>query len=153
MLDLQELEFAAVRAMEQIVAARDDVATIKALIGKNQNAEHNDTLIELSEQADSITTALNDLESLIRVPHETTGIVYDADKLMSHIGMAQFYVGSSRGAPTAAAKSYMEIAERETGKTIASVNDYLGSTLVEFRDRVSVAGIGLLSDVDSGEEL
>ena len=67
--------------------------------------------------------------------------------------MAQFYVGSSRGAPTAAARSYMEIAERETGKTIASVNDYLGSTLVEFRDRVSVAGIGLLLDVDSSKEL
>jgi photosystem II stability/assembly factor-like uncharacterized protein len=153
LLEIQELEFAAVRAMEQIVRARDDVATIKALIGKDQNAEHNDTLIELSEQADTISTALDDLESLIRVPHETTGIVYDADKLISHIGMAQFYVGSSRGAPTAAARSYMEIAERETEKTVASVNDYLGSTLVEFRDSVSAAGIGLLSDVDLSKEL
>jgi hypothetical protein len=137
--------------MEQIVSARDDVATIKTLIGKMQEAEHNDTLIELSEQADTITTALNDLESLIRVPDETTGIVYDADKLLSHIGLAQFYVGSSRGAPTAAARSYMEIAERETAKTIASVNDYLSSTLVEYRDSVSAAGIGLLLDVDPSQ--
>lgn len=147
LLELQELELKAVEAVEQISRARDDVQTIKSLIEKRDDAEQNDSLIELNERADDIVTALDDLEKLVRVPPETTGIVYDEDKLTSRIGIAQNYVGSSRDAPSPAARSYIDIAERETTRVTAHVNEFLSSELLPFRNAVRDAGIGLLSDL------
>ncbi len=150
---LQELKFSAVDAVERIIGARDDIGTIQSLIGKRPDASHNDTLITLSDEAKKISTALDELEKLIRVPPETTGIVYDADKLVSHISTAQYYVGSSRGAPSVAAATYIAIAERETSRIITEVDAYLGGELVVFRKSVREAGIGLLSDIEPALDL
>ena len=148
MLHLQDLELRAVRAVERLVQARDDVATIKTLISKNELATHSDVYIELTERADTIAAALDDLEKLIRVPPETTGIVYDADKLVSHIDVAQYYVGTSRGAASPTAKAYIKIAETETARTVAEVDEYLGTEVVDFRTAVRDADIGLLSNIE-----
>jgi len=152
LLHLQDLRYDAVTAVERIVHARDDVATIKSLIDKDDMAEHSDVLIELKERADAITTRLTDLEKLVRVPPETPGIVYDADKLTSHIGLAQFYVGSSRGAPSDTARAYIETAERESARILALVDDYLTGDLLAYREDVREAGIGLLSDIETSKE-
>ena len=108
-------------------------------------------MTELSEQADSISESLTELEKIIRVPPETTGIVYDADKLANKIGMAQFYVGSSIGVPTSTAKTYVDIAKAATSEVIASINEFLGGELQEYRAAVEAAGIGLLADVKTVE--
>jgi len=150
---LQELKFSAVDAVERIIGARDDIGTIQTLIEKRQDANHNDALIALSDEAKEISTALDELEKLIRVPPETTGIVYDADKLVSHISTAQYYVGSSRDAPSVAAAAYIAIAEHETSRIISEVDDYLGGELIEFRKGVREAGIGLLSDIEPAPDL
>lgn len=148
-VQMQDLQFRAVRAVEQIVQARDDVATIKNLISKNELAGHSDELIELDERSDDITKTLNELEKLIRTPPETKGYVYADDKLTSIIGLAQNYVGSSRGAPTPAAKIHMARAESETERILGEVNAFLHGGLTEFREAVRAADIGLLSDINA----
>ena len=149
--DLQDLRADAVDSVERIVRSRDDVETIKNLIEARQESGHNDTYLELSERAGEIITELTDLEKLIRVPPETKGIVYDADKLTSHLSAAQYYVGSSRGAPSPASQAYIDKASSEAERINGLVNDYISTELATFRDAVNRAGIGLLADVDALE--
>ncbi|MBT8079860.1 MAG: hypothetical protein KJO31_14880 [Gammaproteobacteria bacterium] len=148
-IELQGLAEKAISAVEQIVQARDDVAALKGMIGKRNKDGNDDSLTALAEQADALTESLNELEKSIRVPPQTKGIVYTADKLTSKIGMAQFYVGSTNGAPTASAETYIDIARAATAETIGKVNTVLNGELMNFRDAVNAAGIGLLSDVKS----
>ena len=145
---LQDLEYQWVASLERIVQARNDVATIKTLIDNNELADHSDVYIELREQSDEITESLDELELLLRVQPETTGIVYDDDKLGAAIGLAQFYVGSSRGAPTPTALVYVAAAEAATAETLPKVDAFLGGELLEYREAIRAADIGLLSDID-----
>ena len=149
LLMLQALSADAVTAVERVVHARDDVATIKGKIEKIDKDARSEQQEQLLERADEVTKALTEIEKLIRVPPKTKGIVYDADKLTSHIGLAQFYVGSTRGAPSAAALTYVDIARRESARILGEVEDYLGGDLVRFRDEARAAGIGLLTGLGS----
>ena len=97
---------------------------------------------------DEITESLDELELLLRVQPETTGIVYDDDKLSSQIGTAQAYVGSSRGAPTPTALVYVAAAEAATAEILPKVDEFLGGELLEYREAIRAADIGLLSDID-----
>ena len=146
-IELMGLAEKAVNAVEQIVQARSDIGTIKSLIGKRNKDGEDESMSALADRADELTETLNELEKSIRVPPETKGIVYTADKLTSRIGIAQFYIGSTKGAPTSAAQTYIDIAKAETSKLIGEVNAFLGGDLADFRDAVSDAGIGLLADV------
>ena len=152
MMEIDDLQYKAVTAMERIVAARDGVTAIKSMIDKHEQAKHNDTYIELSEQADAINERLNELEELVRVPPETTGIVYEDDKLTSIINMAQFYVGSTYDAPNASSRHYVDKARRATARISAEIDDYIGSDVAAFRDAVARSDIGLLSVVDDVNE-
>ncbi len=144
MLDLQGLQERAVQLVEKIVRARADIDTIKKLIEQRGDGGVNN-LTSLTEDADKVIEQLNELESLIRVPDQTKGFVYSDDKMIAHIEMAQYYVGSSRDAPSAAANSYVDTATRETASVSSIVSAYFENEFTAFRDSVRAAGIGLLN--------
>ncbi len=149
---LQELRRGAVEATERIVRAREQVGTIKSMMESRKRDTDSDAYAGLVEQADTIKSALDDLEKLVRTPPETKGFVYDDDKLVNRIGLAQSYVASTQDVPSAGARSYIRMAERESERILAKIDEYFSTDLVEFRAAVTAAGIGLLSDIDSGAE-
>ena len=148
MLEIMSLQDSAVTAVERIVAARDDVVTIKALIGKRDDAEDNQTLVDLTDRAGEISDALDELEKVFRTPPETKGVTYRADKIINRIQLAEFYVNLTYAAPGSTANSYFEIARAVLDEGTAAVNEFLAGELASFRGAVSAAGIGLLSNTE-----
>lgn len=146
LMALQALEARTVTALERIDRARRDVGTIETLIGQRQADDGAADLDDLEAQAKSVREALDGLEERFRVPPETTGIVYDADKVSSRLGMAQWYVGSSPEDPSPTAQAYVADAERAVAEGLDTLNDFLRGELADFRAAVSAAGIGLLND-------
>ena len=145
LLEIQAMQEQAIVAVEKIVRARSDIATVKVLIEKRDDAKDNDDLKALTKSAGETTKALDDLEKLFRVPPETRGIVYRADKIANQIDRAQGYVGSSYGAPSAAAHSYINNARTALDEGLVAVNEFFSADLAKFRAAVEAAGIGLLS--------
>ena len=144
-LELLEMTETAVAAVERIVNAREDLAAIKARIKRRDDAD-SEPLKALSERADALTETLNELEKRFRVPPETTGIVYDDDKVTSRIGRAQGFVESSLAPPSPAARMFMQIARGALDDAVAATNAALTGELAAFRRDVDAAGIGLLRD-------
>jgi hypothetical protein len=144
-LEIQAMREQALVAVEKIVQARTDIATVTTLIEKRADAEDNDDLKALTESASDSTKALDELEKLFRVPPETKGIVYRPDKIANQIGRAENYVGSSYGAPSPAARSYINIARTALDEGLVAVDEFFSGDLAEFRATVEAAGIGLLS--------
>jgi hypothetical protein len=149
LLALQSLEEAAVTALEQIAQARTDTDTVLALIRqrKQPGAGLPEQLEALSGHAEKLQQGLNELEERFRVPPQTKGIPYDDDKVLSRIGMAQFYVGSQQGAPSATAAVYVTLAEQALGEAQAALDAFMADELAEFERAVQAAGIGLFSGV------
>ncbi len=87
---------------------------------------------------------LGEMETRFRVPQDTSGIVYDSDKVYSRIGSAQFYLGSSHSAPTQSARAAINLAQSTLDSAIDSLNMVLNEDLPAFRTAVSEAGLGLL---------
>ena len=143
-IKLQKLEETSVSALEQIDRARNDVVTITKLIGQQSEADSDDGFKALKEQAKEVKKGLDELEKRLRNLPETKGIVYSADKTVSKIDMAQYYVGSGTGAPTATAAAYVDTARMAMEDSLSAVNEYMNNELAAFRDAVAVAGIGLL---------
>jgi photosystem II stability/assembly factor-like uncharacterized protein len=147
LLEIQAMQDKAVVAVEKIVQAHSDVAAVSTLIKKRKDAADNADLKALTESAGEITKALDELEKLFRVPPETKGIEYQADKITSRIGLAQYYVGSTYGAPSPAARTYIDIARVSLDEGLATVDELFSGDLAKFRAAVDAAGIGLLSNV------
>jgi hypothetical protein len=150
-LELLELEKALVRAVEGIVRARRDVGTITTLIKARPAADEDAILMALTEQADELNESLDELEKRFRTPPETKGIIYNYDKTVNRLTLAQGYVGSTYGAPSAAAKTYVQITRNSVDETLSALNDFIGSDLEDFRKAVDEAGIALLSGVQPVE--
>ncbi len=144
-LDILAMEKTAVSAVERIVNARDDIVAIKARIARRDDAD-SAAMQALTERADDAVEALDDLEQRFRVPPETTGIVYDDDKVSNRIGRAREFVESTLAPPSPAARMFMQIAGESLDAALAAVNDFLGGELATFRADVTTAGIGLLMD-------
>jgi hypothetical protein len=143
-VELMHLRDAVVTAVERIVHAREDVNFLTGMIEKRADAETDEVLKALGEQATEVNKALDDMEKRFRTPPRTKGIVYSADKVANQLGLAQFYIGSSFGAPTPAARVYVDNARAVVEAGIQSVNDYLDGDFKAFREQVEQAGIGLL---------
>jgi photosystem II stability/assembly factor-like uncharacterized protein len=143
-VELLELEDAVVSAVERIVAARDDVETIGELIEKRGIPDG--PLGTLAEAGEEINRSLNELEARFRTPPKTKGIVFDDDKVTSQLGMAQYYVGASFGAPSKTAMLYAERARRAVDHGLAELNGFIEGELATYRAAVEEAGIGLLRD-------
>jgi hypothetical protein len=150
-LELLTLEKALVSAVEAIVRARRDIGTITTLIETRPAADEDATLLALTEQAGELNESLDELEKRFRTPPETKGIIYRSDKTVNRLGLAQGYVSSSYGAPTAAAKTYVQIARNSVDETLSALNDFISSDLEDFRKAVDEAGIALLSGVQPVE--
>jgi hypothetical protein len=143
LLALQALQETAVSAVERIVNVRKDLDTVTALIARQEGADN------LKEQAGDLQKQLNDLELRFRVLPETKGFVYDEDKVISRIGTAQYYIGSSLDAATPGSAAFVELAENSTDAALADLNAFLSGPLQEFREAISTAGVGLLSDAEA----
>jgi predicted nuclease with TOPRIM domain len=139
------LEEAAVTAVERITHARRDTETVIDLIKQRQQpgAELEGSFKALNDQAVELRKGLDELEKRFRTPPETKGIVYDEDKVMNQIGLAQYYVGSGSGAPTATAAIYVDLATRSLSEAEAAVDRFMSTDLTDFRNSVAAAGIGL----------
>jgi hypothetical protein len=143
--ELLTLEKALVSAVEGIVRARQDIGTITTLIEARPAADEDAILLALTEQAGELNESLDELEKRFRTPPETKGIIYSSDKAASRLGLAQVYVRSTYGAPSAAAKTYVQIARNSVDETLSALNDFISSDLEDFRKAVDEAGIALLT--------
>ncbi len=149
-LELLEWRKTAVSAVEKVVTTRDDVTAIKARIARRDDAD-GDAMQALSEAADKVIETLDELEKQFRVPPETTGIVFDDDKVTSKLGRADYFVGSSLAPPSAAARSFMQIAKTALDAAVSDVNAAMNGAVADFRQSVQEAGIGLLMDASAVE--
>jgi photosystem II stability/assembly factor-like uncharacterized protein len=145
-LQLQNLGEIALRAVERVVQAREDVTTIGALIKKRERNGESEQLKQLAKQAGEVVKSLNELEQRFRTPPDTRGIVYSADKVSSHIAQANYYLVSSPAAPTQTADVAIEKARRSLTAAAESVDTFMNGELASFREAVNAAGIGLLRE-------
>jgi photosystem II stability/assembly factor-like uncharacterized protein len=150
MLGLQELQEAAVTAVERIVRAQTDVDTLLDLIERNREPGQNlpDALQTLAGQGREVRKRLEELERLFRIPPQTPGIPYDDDKIISRIGLARNYVNSSLDAPTATADAYTALAQQALREGMAAVDAFMGAELAAFSEAAATAGVGLFGSVD-----
>jgi hypothetical protein len=144
LLAMQEM---AVTAVERIVNAQSGVATALNLMGQQQKpgAKPNEELKPLKKSAKEIQKGLSELEKRFRTPPETKGIVYDDDKVINQVGMAAYYVGSSKDAPSATALVYIDRAQKALDSALTAVNNYMEDELEPFRQALASADIGLFS--------
>jgi len=147
LLELQQMQEAAVSAVERIVHAQDDVSTAKALIEQRQlpGSEADEGLKALAKQAVAVQKGLVELEKRLRVPPKTRGYVYDDDKAANQVGLAMRYVSSSGDAPTATANVYVELARRSLDESLNEVDQYMSTELEAFRLALDASGIGLFT--------
>jgi hypothetical protein len=110
LLALQEMQESATGAVELIVQTRKDVDFVDALIGRRPDATDSESLKGLGKQGTDLRKGLDALEARFRVPPETKGYLYDDDKVINKIGLAQAYIGSSLDEETEAASVYRELA-------------------------------------------
>ena len=146
-VELLGLQKSVVGAVEQIVRARDDIATVTKLIDARKGADEDEELTALKEQAKNVRKRLGELEKRFRSPPKTKGYTYTADKISSKVSMAQGYVASTKDVPSAAAKTYISIARASVDEGLSALNEFMAGELQAFRESVEQAGIGLLSDI------
>jgi len=146
-LALQELAKTAVTAVERIRQARTDVETTQKLISARDNEDDGEALKALGEQADEVKKGLDKLEKRFRVLPETKGHVYDDDKVVSRIGMAQYFVGSTWDAPSDTAAIYIEQARVSLDEAREALNRFMSEDVAAFGSAVDEAGIGLFAPV------
>jgi photosystem II stability/assembly factor-like uncharacterized protein len=148
LLELMEMQEAAVSAVERIFYAQADVGTAQTLIKQKQKpgAGEDENLKALGEKAGKIQKALTELEKRFRTPPRTKGIVYDDDQVSSKINMAMYYVGSTADVPTDTAKIYVDMARQALDEAVKAVDNYMAGELETFSQSLSDTGIGLFTD-------
>lgn len=146
-LALMDMQRPMIDAVERIVRTRRDIDTLMTLVEDasppSPNGE-NGPYAAVRERADALKERLDELERRFRVPPETRGIVYSADKVASRVGMAGFFVGSSYDAPSASAQTYIRIAESSLEAALADLNAVLAEDVPALRNAAQEAGLGLL---------
>lgn len=137
--------------VRNILDARRDVETVETLIAAEKAAsgfaEGTNPFADLEKQASELKDLLNASESRFRVPPETSGIVYSADKVGSRIGTAAFYLGSTFGPPSNAAMAELARARSVLADAMVEVNGIINTDIIAFRTAVTDAGLGLLNQV------
>jgi len=146
-LKIMAMEESAVTAVERIVHAQADVSTAQALISQRQKpgAGEDAGLKALSERAENIRKALDELEKRFRTPPSTKGIIYDDDQVSSMIRLAKNYVGSTADAPSTTAGIYVDRARQALDDAVRAVDNYMAGELETFSQALSEAGIGLFT--------
>jgi photosystem II stability/assembly factor-like uncharacterized protein len=147
-VELLRLEKAVVSSVERLVRARKEISTITQLITARPGSGENEKLSALKDQAGEINESIDELEKRFRLPPETKGYPYTANKIISQVQMAQAYVASTKDTPSAAAQTYIQLARTSVDEGLSDFNDLIHGELEEFRKAVDAAGIGLLSDIE-----
>lgn len=144
-LQLQELREQTVTAVERIVRARQDVDTVLGLIAlrRQPGADLEEPLAGLKSRGEALKEGLDELEGRFRTPPKTRGIVYEDDKVVSRIGMAEYYVGSSLDQPSPAAGPYVEAARQAVNGALAELDTFLSGEISAYAEAVDQAGVGL----------
>ncbi|PCI62544.1 MAG: hypothetical protein COB37_06530 [Kordiimonadales bacterium] len=132
-------------AITRIAHAQRDLQTLQALIKIAKEGGDEDAFKDISKQVKALEKSLKTAEKSFRVPAKTAGIVYRADKVGSIIGQANFYVGSTEDAPSAAALKQIILAEAALEKAVAAVNGLVTDDVAKLKAAVAEAGIGLLN--------
>jgi len=148
---LMHMQDTANTALRQIIAAKENVATIGKLVDRRMedgDAESED-LTALKKQLGETSDGLGELEKLFRTPEKTKGITYRADLVNSRIGTARYYAGSADGAPSPTSATYEKIAATTLDTAVEKVNAFMTGELAKLRDNVDSAGISLLPVTES----
>ena len=145
-------------ALVEITAAQRDIATLEKKLAdrkRRDGVEADDEthpLNALGEQIGDLKSALGDIEKKFRVPPDTRGIVYDADKVSSLIGFAEFYAGSTFDAPPNAARLELAEANRALQAATSDLNDLIGGDLAALRQAAVNAGLVILNQTQIGNQ-
>jgi photosystem II stability/assembly factor-like uncharacterized protein len=142
-LDLQSMEERAVNAVERMVHTRSDVETIIRLIDQNTGEQGKAVLDNLKTLARDVNKGLDTIEALFRVAPETKGHVYEEDKVISRISLAQSYAGDIQTQHKAATDVYRQLAEKSLEESLTTMQNFYEIELSEFSSAAKAAGIGL----------
>ncbi len=142
-LELQAMREQVVSAVERIVRTRSDVGTITRLIDQQTAGQENEVLENLKIRAREVKKGLDDIEALFRVAPGTRGYVYDDDKVINRISLAQSYAGDIQTSHKNATDSYRQLAENSLDESLAAIHDFYENEINGFRSEVQAAGIGL----------
>lgn len=139
-------------AVERLINARADIDVIAGLASKaaGKDAGEDDPNAALGKESEELKEKLEALELHIRTLPDTKGYIYDADKVTSLIGMAQYYMGSSFDAPSPAALAYAEDAEQALERSVSEINAVFAGEVAAFREKAE--GLGL-APLMAGEPL
>lgn len=144
MLELRAMEQTLVEALERISTTRADLDTLSKLVGQRDRLAEAADESDLARQIKDIRKQLDEVEQRFRVPPETRGINFDDDKASTQLQMAGYYVGGSRGAPSATASVYVEQARISLEAAQRALQSFDQGPLADLRQAVEGAGIGLL---------
>ena len=145
-MKLQALNSRMQQALTAVMNASRDVRTLTALIKDADNER--DDIKALAKDAEALSKALKEMEKRFRVPRGTRGIVFRADKISSHLGLARAYVGSTKEAPNEAALQQISKAEAMMDEGIAEVNNLISGEVAELKAAADSAGIGLFGQTE-----
>jgi photosystem II stability/assembly factor-like uncharacterized protein len=139
---------AAVDAVWRLRRTRDDVSAIqqKARERAEGAGEKDKKRIEdlpLVKAGEALKEELTQKERGFWQPPEAKGILPEKD-VLSRIGYASFYVGSSWDAPSPTHLTYLQWAEEELQALLKDVNQLFDTKVAAYRQQAVEAGIGLL---------
>jgi hypothetical protein len=138
------------RAIERVMATRQDLARIRAMAQAEQaewkkaGGEGDEPHAELLKAAGKLGKGLDELEKALWTPEDVKGIVAEEDA-WSKVTYARRALGSSWDPPTPAQLRYLEVARQATEEATARAERYFAEEVGGFKATVEGAGLGLFT--------
>ncbi len=150
------LQGSTVAAIERVIAAKADVARIKAKLAQREEAAAaaagtvgNRPPSPLATAADALADHLAAVERRLWVPPHTQGLYREGD-VMSRLGNLKQSVGAGWGPPDATRQEELAQAADFTAKAVAEVDHLFATEVADFRQQAEKAALGLLADPPPG---
>ncbi|MDT0602475.1 WD40/YVTN/BNR-like repeat-containing protein [Thalassotalea castellviae] len=102
---------------------------------------------KLVDSAKALLTQIKSLDELLRSQPKTKGIVDDSFRVQNHIGMADWYISTAYGKPSATAQAYLAIAKTKLSEGVEKVNNFLAKDMAEFKLSFADSGLTLLNQI------
>ena len=135
-----------------LTVSKKDIELIKSVAQtaldkiKGDKKEHVATAIV--ESSDALLKQIKALDESLRSQPKTKGIVDDSFRVSSHIGTAEWYIGTAYGKPSPTAKAYLDIAKEKLKIGVNNVNDFLNKDVAQLKEVFATSGLSLLSQID-----
>ncbi len=145
MLRVGHLMEVVAEALERIDEIRADIGLVKKKVErKNGRLEPGEKprYGELLHQAKELEKSLRKMEERLWQPPDVRDIVPD-DDLLSKVGVAGWFIGSSWEEPSPEQLGYLKEAEKSLRKVLTDFNRLFDERVTAFRKRVEAAGIEL----------